>query len=133
MSARSDGVDLRGEIERQQARVDDMTRHLDRLITEEMAFREFRGLLVQLAHPCGRNPLRLDSERQYTAAEIQAWLVRLLDAADKRADAARRQRARQLAQQAARAESAQTALFEPVAGPRVVERVPVSAAKAAGL
>lgn len=112
---------------------DDMARHLDRLITEEMAFREFRGLLVQLAHPCGRNPLRLDSERQYTAAEIQAWLVRLLDAADKRADAARRQRARQLAQQAARAEHAQTALFEPVADPRVVECVPVSAAKAAGL
>lgn len=113
--------------------LDDLTRHLDRLITEEMAFREFRGLLVQLAHPCGRNPLRLDSERQYTAAEIQAWLVRLLDAADKRADAARRQRSRQLAQQAARAEHAQEALFEAPAAASGVERIAASAARAVGL
>lgn len=113
--------------------LDDMTRHLDRLITEEMAFREFRGLLVQLAHPCGRNPLRLDAGRQYTAAEIQAWLVRLLDAADKRADAARQQRARQLAQQAARTEHAQTALFDAPAAASGVERIAASAARAAGL
>ena len=125
--------ELRDELARQQSRPDDLTRHLDRLITEEMAFGEFRGLLVQLAHPCGRNPLRLDPGRQYTAAEIQGWLVRLLDAADGRADAKRRQRERQLAQQATRVERAQMTLFEPPAAVVGLERITAAAAKAAGL
>lgn len=124
---------LRAEIAGLTARLDDLNRHLDRLTTEEMAFSAFRGLLVQLAHPCGRNPLRLDAGRSYSAAEIQAWLVRLLATADKRADAARRQRARQLAQQATRADRAQMALFEAAPAPVGVERVPVAAARAAGL
>lgn len=133
----SDGSDdtsrLRAEVAGLSAQLDDLNRHIDRLTTEEMAFSEFRHLLVQLAHPAGRNPLRLDSDRQYTAADIQALLVRLLDFADKRADGARRQREKQSADWRRQRERTQLALFEPAAAVRDVERVPSASAAAVGL
>lgn len=124
---------LRADIGRLSARLDDLNRHLDRLATEESAFAEFRGLVVQAAHPAGRDPLHLDPARPYSADEVQARLVRLLDAADKRADAARRQSETQARDRAARAERTQLALFEPAASVRGVEQVPAAAASAVGL
>jgi hypothetical protein len=108
----------RAETGRLSARLGDLSRHLDRLATEEMAFREFRGLLVQVAHPAGRNPLGLDPGRDYSASEVQAWVVRLLDVADRRAERARRQVARNAAERQAKRERVQLALFapEPVLG-----------------
>lgn len=124
---------LREEITRQARRLEDLGRRVDQLTTEERAFGEIRGLLVQLAHPCGRDLLGLEPDRTYTAAEVQAWLVRLLDTADKRAEAVRRQSARLGEERAARTERAQAALFEPAAAVRDIERVPSAVAQAVGL
>jgi len=124
---------LRAEIGRLTARLDEQAGHLARLVIEERASGEFRGLLVQVAHPAGRNVLRLDGQRTYTAGEVLAWVARLLDAADRRAQGARDHAARNEADMRALREQAQLALFEPAPAPVSVERVPAGAAEAAGL
>jgi len=124
---------LRAEIRRLAARLDDQAAHLTRLVTQDRAFSEFRGLLVQVAHPAGRNVLRLEDGRAYSKQEVQAWVVRLLDAADKRAEAARTAAAENRARREAERERTQVALFEPASRSVSVERVPVGAAEAAGL
>jgi len=124
---------LRAEIGQLTARLDDLGRHLTRLTVEEQAFGAFRGLLVQVAHPAGRNVLRLEDGRAYSKQEVQAWVVRLLDAADKRAETARTAAAENRARREAERERTQVALFEPASRSVSVERVPVGVAEAAGL
>jgi len=132
-AAGSEQGGLRVEIAALAARVDDLNRHVDRLAAQERALAEFRGAIVQAAHPCGRNPLGLDSGHAYSAGDIQTLLVRLLDAADRRAESSRRHSAKQDADRAAKQERTQAALFEVPGTARRTDLVPAEAAQRAGL